>query len=115
MELETKMMLAFLAALILALWKMKSFIPTKPLADDDSDQASNQELQSIMIDTIASSYYEGMSSRDLLELMKSDKRFDKEHYWRVNENRVNHLLQDYYLEHEGVNSIENIYEAVGPK
>jgi hypothetical protein len=105
-DTQTLMMLFFLLFLAISIWKISAFLPNKVLADDDTTEASHKQLLHIMLKTIQSN--DNLNKKQLLELMKEDEEFDKSHFWRFNQNRLKHLLNQYYLENAGMNSIEDI-------
>jgi cytoskeletal protein RodZ len=110
MELSTStwMMIFFIISLVASIWKIYAFLPNKELKDDDTNEASQEELERVMVDTIKEHGVD-ISQKELFEKMKEHKNFDAKHYWRFNQNRLNHLLSHYYISHEGLNSIEDIY------
>lgn len=90
MEIDTStlMMIFFILSFIISMWKIYPFLKTTTLKDDDTTKESQEELISL----VKKHMQEGMSSKKLLELIKNDEDFDKDHYWRFNENRLNQLL-----------------------
>lgn len=87
-DTSTLMMLFFVLSFTISMWKVYAFLPNKELADDDTTKASQEEL----IELINKHHKENISPKELLELIKNDADFDKEHFWRFNENRLNQLL-----------------------
>jgi hypothetical protein len=114
MSIETLMMIAFVAALALSGWKLYHFIPTKPLPDDDSDEASKNELTQLMLQIIDEkhSHENPLSEAELFEYIVSHERFDKAHYWRFNRNKLNQLMRRYYLKYPQTGSIPAIYRQI---
>jgi len=112
MELSTSawMMIFFIISLVASIWKIYAFLPNKALEDDDTNEASQEELERVMIDTIKENGA-NISSKELFEKMKEHKNFDEKHFWRFNLNKLNQLLTHYYITHEGINTIENIYNS----
>jgi hypothetical protein len=106
LDTQTLMMIFFVLFLIISIWKISAFLPNKVLADDDTTEASHAELLRIMLKVINKS--ENLSEKKLFELMREDDEFDKKHFWRFNQNRLKHLLNQYYLENTSLNSIEDI-------
>jgi len=104
MKLETIMMIAFILGLILMMWKLYVFIPTKPLKDDDRTPEATQKLEEIMVACIKAG---DTDIKKLFLAMQAHEKFDKEHFWRFNENRLRHLLDD-YLFRKKLNSVEEI-------
>ncbi len=112
-DIETLMMVVFVIALVISLWKIYVFLPKTRLADDDTTSDSIEELTALMLICITDSYEQGseLTDRLLYEQMISHESFDKGHYWRFNQNRLNHLVLSYYASNPGVNSFEQIFEA----
>jgi len=110
MELSTStwMMIFFIISLTASIWKIYAFLPNKALEDDDTNEASQEELERVMVDTIKE-HGADISSKELYEKMKTHKNFDEKHFWRFNQNRLNQLLSHYYMAHKGISSIEDIY------
>lgn len=111
MELNTQMlmMIFFLLFLLISIWKISVFLPNKVLADDDTTEASHERLLFIMLKTISNN--KNLSEKKLFELMKEDEEFDRSHFWRFNQNRLKQILNRYYVENKGFNSIEDIYRG----
>lgn len=110
LDTQTLMLLFFLLLLAVSIWKISAFLPNKPLADDDSSKESNEELLHLILKIIAQSNGK-MDSLELFKQIQEDEDFDSKRFWRFNQNRVNQLLQSYYLQNAGTNSIEDIYKA----
>lgn len=89
--LEWLMMGAFLGGLILSLYKIYLFLPQKALADDDTTPESVDLLERIMLE----SHTNGMREEALYKKILTHPEFDSKHFWRFNENRLRHLIQDY--------------------
>jgi len=113
LDLETIMMLFFLIALVISIWKIYVFLPKKQLVDDDTTGESIEELTELMVLCITESYAQGsqLTHTELFEQMTTHERFDKEHYWRFNLNRLNHLVGAYYAQNPDILTLQEIYEA----
>ncbi|MEA3330997.1 MAG: hypothetical protein U9Q29_04805 [Campylobacterota bacterium] len=110
-DISTLMMIFFILALVVSIWKVYAFLPTKQLADDDTTQESQDELIRITLKVIKSS--DGTLSIDeLFVKIEEDEDFDNERYWRFNKNRLNQLLTSYYIKNQNTNSIEDIYNSL---
>ncbi len=110
LDLSTWMMIAFVVFMVLGIWKIWAFLPNEQLADDDKNPHAEQKLEDIMLNTICQ--HQGkLTPQELFEAMKASDGFDKELFWRFNLNRLNQLLKHYYLKHEELHSIEDIYKA----
>jgi len=111
MDIETGMMIAFLTVTRLSVWKFYHFFPNKALPDDDTDEASREELTGLMLEVIKKHHRPDapLDAPKLLEHMTAHPSFDREHYWRFNQNKLNQLLQYYYIRHPETGSIPDIY------
>lgn len=108
LETSTLMMLFFLLVLFISIWKIYVFLPKKELLDDDRTKESQDELLKITLHVIESS--DGnLSVAELFKEIKEHSSFDKNHYWRFNQNRLNQLLSSYYLKYPHTKSIADIY------
>lgn len=114
MTVETIMMIAFIAAVTLSAWKLYQFVPTKPLPDDDSDEASKEELTQLMLTVIEKEHTPAapLNEKELFEYIVTHEAFDKEHYWRFNQNKLNQLLRRYYAHCPETGSIPEIYDKI---
>lgn len=91
------------------MWKISAFLPNKELPDDDTTEEAKKELINIVLKIIKNS--DGKLSIDeLLVKIEESDAFDSVKYWRFNKNRLNQLLNVYYLEHPHTKSIEDIYK-----
>ena len=105
--IEIGMMVAFVLAVGLSGWKLYAFMPNKPLEDDDTNAASTQTLKEIMYEVIAS----GVTNEEaIVEGMREHARFDKEHFWRFNLNRLRQLLNSHYIEHPEHQNTQHIHD-----
>jgi len=110
MELDTStiMLILFILLLIVSIWKIYAFLPNKQLEDDDTTEEAQSELISIMIKTIKSTN-ENVSIDELFVYMMENEDFNKDKFWRFNKNRLNKLLEAYYIKNPHANSIADIY------
>ena len=110
MELDTQtlMMIFFIISLVASIWKIYAFLPNKELEDDDRNEKSQEELLSIVLENIKV-YGKSISVKELFEKILADEKFDKKHFWRFNQNRLQQLLNQYYLKHPNTKSIIDIY------
>jgi hypothetical protein len=111
LDVQTLMMIFFILFLVMSIWKIYAFLPNKELADDDTTEASQEELIELMLIVIKQNNGE-LSSLELFKQMKSHSSFDAKHFWRFNQNRLNQLLSHYYLENPDTQSIEDIYRTL---
>lgn len=98
------MMIAFILAAILMMWKLYSFMPNKPLEDDDQNENSVKELEDLMLKAIKSGLKD---KKEIFNFIIKDEKFDKKHFWRFNENRLNQLLNTYMIKNK-ISKIEEI-------
>ena len=110
-DTSTLMMLFFILFLLISLWKISAFLPNKQLEDDDTTEESQNELLSVMIAGIKS-MNENVSVDELYVNMMQNKDFDKEKFWRFNKNKLNKLLESYYMKNPNTSSIRDIYNTV---
>ena len=107
--LEYGMMTAFVLALGFSLWKLYIFMPNKPLEDDDMNTISTEQLTMLMLKVIKDG---AQDEETILQMMQDDASFDHKHFWRFNQNRLRHLLQEYYINHPDQQSIKAIQQAL---
>ncbi len=91
--IQIVMMMVFIVALILGIWKIYAFLPNKPLADDDTTPEAVALLEKIMVET--DSNYPKCTEEDLYLFMQGHKLFDEEKFWRFNQNRLRQLIINY--------------------
>jgi len=109
-DTSTLMMIFFIIALVVSIWKIYAFLPNKELADDDTTDEAQKDLTSIMIQTIQ--IHNGdISVDELYVYMVENENFNKEKFWRFNKNRLNKLLQSYYIHNPHAKSIKDIYNG----
>jgi hypothetical protein len=106
--LSTWMMVAFVVFMVVGIWKIYAFLPTKQLEDDDRKEAAEHELIALMLHVIRKSRG-NLTSKELFFAMQEDEGFNSKLFWRFNHNRLNQLLQRYYIQHPNTDSIETIY------
>ena len=108
---EELMLLFFILFLGASIWKIWAFLPNSVLVDDDTTEASQEELLHLVLKTIKRSHAQ-ITPSELFELIKEDSSFDTKHFWRFNLNKLNQLLKHYYLQHPDISSIEDIYKKI---
>ena len=113
MELDTStiMMILFIILLVASIWKIYAFLPNKALADDDTTEASQEELLALVLSVIKMSQSD-ITPKDLCQKIQSDTAFDKKHFWRFNLNKLNQLLSQYYAQNPDIKSIEDIKNSL---
>jgi len=110
MEFDTSfwMMFAFIVFMILGIWKIWAFLPTKQLADDDKTEESEHELQRLMLIVIQQKQGK-CSSQELFLAIQEHEEFDNKLFWRFNHNRLNQLLTKHFTKYPHCNTIEDIH------
>ena len=108
-DTSTWMLIFFVIALVVSIWKIYAFLPNKQLADDDTTKEAQEELLKIILKVIKASEGE-LNHTQLFEKVKRDKNFDEKRFWRFNQNRLNQLLNYYHLENTHTNCIKDIYK-----
>lgn len=97
MQTSTVMVIFFILLLIVSIWKIYAFLPNRQLEDDDTTKESQETLRAIMIKVMKENGNH-IEHRELFELMINDAEFNKERFWRFNQNKLNHLLSNYQQE-----------------
>lgn len=93
--LEWIMFGSFVAGLGLSVWKLYAFMPMKRLDDDDTTPESVALLERIMVE--CNTAHEHLDEESLYQMMCEHHEFDPKHFWRFNENRLRHLIENYRL------------------
>ena len=109
LEISTLMMIFFIIAVVVSMWKIYAFLPNKQLADDDTTKESQEELINLMLKVIRDSGGD-ININELFVKMETDEDFDNERHWRFNLNKLNQLLNKYYLQNPNTKSISDIYK-----
>ena len=111
-NIKLMMIVGFVFALLFSLWKVYSFVPKKPLEDDDKTPEATRKLTEVMVTCIVESFESGIELTEslLFERMKTHETFDKEHFWRFNQNRLNQLLRLYYVTNPSASTLRDIYD-----
>ena len=112
MELSTStlMMIFFIIALVVSIWKIYAFLPNKALEDDDTTEDVQAKLIVLMLKVIKEN--EGnLTNEELFFKIQENEEFDSEVFWRFNHNKLNQILSKYYIEHPNASSILDIYKA----
>jgi hypothetical protein len=78
------------------------------LADDDTTKEAQEDLLKLMLKAIKQSKGK-LNSIQLFENVKNDEDFDGKRFWRFNQNRLNKILEYYYLQNPHTSCIEDIY------
>lgn len=105
------MMIAFVAAMILSIWKMYPFLVNRILEDDDTGEDAHTYLLDIM-HKVLQNEEQTPTAKELHEKMLAHEAFDKERFWRFNLNKLNQLLYRHFVEHPHLESIEDIHKEL---
>ncbi|QOY53490.1 hypothetical protein HUE88_10425 [Candidatus Sulfurimonas baltica] len=108
-DISTLMIVFFIILFVISMWKIYAFLPNEQLEDDDTTQESKEELTKLVLHVIKSNSAE-LSLDELYEKIKSSENFNEKHYWRFNKNRLNIILNSYYIKYPHAKSIADIYE-----
>ncbi len=95
LTVENMMMVAFIVALGLSLWKVYAFLPTKVLEDDDTTDEATTELTQLFYLSLKEMCKEKdkLTSKAVYDNMITLPTFDAKKFWRFNPNRLNGLIQ----------------------
>ncbi len=108
---STWMMIAFVTALVVSIWKMYPLLINRTLQDDDTGEDSYEALLEHMHKVLQECEHTP-STQELHEKMVQHKEFDKERFWRFNQNKLNQLLNKHFAKHQHLNSIEDIHKEL---
>lgn len=90
-DASTWMMIFFILSFIISMWKIYPFLQTRTLKDDDTTPEAQEELLKIILKHLDKNLKD-VNTKDLLEKIQTDEDFDKEHFWRFNENKLKQIL-----------------------
>jgi cytoskeletal protein RodZ len=90
---EWIMLISFVGALGLSVWKLYLFFPKTKLADDDTTPESVEVLERIMVETDRN--HPSLDEENLFQKMTEHPSFDPDHFWRFNQNRLRQLIEHY--------------------
>ena len=90
-DTSTLMMIFFILSFIISMWKIYPFLQTRTLNDDDTTPEAQEELLKIISKHLDKNIND-INTKDLLEKIQTDEDFDKEHFWRFNENKLKQIL-----------------------
>ena len=110
-DTQTIMSVFFILLLAISLYKIRQFLPQEQLADDDTTEESQNDLEYLMIRVIQKNYG-NLDNISLFEKMIEDEDFENERFWRFNHNKLNQLLNRYYIKNPDAQSIMEIYEKI---
>jgi len=108
---STLMMIFFIIFLILSIWKIYAFLPNKQLQDDDTTDNVQAELIRLTLKVIKENNGK-LTNEQLFFKIQEDEEFDNEVFWRFNHNKLNQLLNKYYIKNPNTSSILDIYNEI---
>ncbi len=111
LDISTWMMIFFIIAFIISIWKVYAFLPNKILEDDDTTTEAQEQLALIMINTIKK-HNADLTIDELYVFMIESQDFNSEKFWRFNSNKLRNLLNSYYLQNSHTKSIADIYNKL---
>jgi len=109
---STLMMIFFIIALVISIWKIYAFLPNKALEDDDTTDDIQGKLLALMLKVIKENKG-NLNSAELFFKMQEDENFDSQIFWRFNHNKLNQILSKYYIQNPNASSILDIYKIIG--
>ena len=113
-DTSTWMMIAFVVSMIGGIWKVYTFMPSETLKDDDTGEDTHNALVDIMY-KVLKELDSAPDSKTLHEKMTQHKEFDKEKFWRFNQNKLNQLLNKHYVKNKHLSSIEDVHKEAKTK
>jgi len=108
---STIMMIFFIIALVISIWKIYAFLPNKELEDDDTTDHVQAKLLRLMLKVIKENKGK-LTNEELFFKMQEDEDFNSEIFWRFNHNKLNQLLNKYYIQNQNTSSILEIYKTM---
>ena len=109
LDTQTLMMIFFIILVAISFYKIRQFLPQEQLADDDTTQESQNDLEYLMLKVIKNNNG-NLTNISLFEKMLEDEDFESQRFWRFNHNKLNQLLNRYYTQNPDAQSIMDIYE-----
>lgn len=97
--------------MIISIWKIYAFLPNKQLEDDDTTPEATKDLMHLMYSVIKENKGE-LTKDELFSKMQEHEEFDSQRFWRFNLNRLNQLLQKFYIENPDASDILDIYKKI---
>jgi len=110
-SISTLMMIFFIIFMIISIWKIYAFLPNKQLEDDDTTPEATKDLMHLMFSVITENKGE-LTNDELFSKMQEHEEFDSQRFWRFNLNRLNQLLQKFYIENPDSSNILDIYKTI---
>lgn len=111
LSISTLMMIFFVILLIISIWKIYDFLPNEQLEDDDTTPEATKDLMHLMFNVIKENNGD-ITHDELFCKMQEHEEFDSQRYWRFNLNRLNQLLQKFYIENPDAQDIMDIYKKI---
>jgi hypothetical protein len=110
-SISTLMMIFFIIFMIISIWKIYAFLPNKQLEDDDTTPEATKDLMHLMFSVIKENKGE-LTKDELFSKMQEHEEFNSQRYWRFNLNRLNQLLQKFYIDNQDASDIYDIYNLI---
>ena len=109
---EIIMLITFSLLFILSMLKLKPFFSTKELKDDDRTPHSVELLYGYIFEVLESVLTDekDITIEELFEMIITLESFDKEHFWRLNPNRIRLLINEFYIKNPQVKTLKEMYE-----
>lgn len=110
-KVDLIMAILFILFVLAFLYKLKPFLSSKELKDDDRTPESIQELYSYIATVLQEHFSQQKkepSIEDIFNAITKLDRFDSEHFWRLNANRIRVMVQDFYAQHDDINTLEDM-------
>jgi hypothetical protein len=101
----------FILLFVVSIMKLKPFLSTTELVDDDTTPESIEKLYGYIFSCLDSSSDKDISMDALHEQIRSLETFDGEHFWRLTPNRVRNLVNEYYARHE-IESLTQMHQKM---
>ena len=109
MKIETLMFVLFIALFIVSIYKLYAFLPNEVLEDDDTTPEAEAKLEALLDAALQRLCHNAqeLSEKSIYNTIITLKEFDKERFWRFNQNRSNQLLRKKMLK-KGVQKIVDL-------
>ncbi len=111
-SLQWIMLISFVFLFGLSVWKLRFFLSTHTLKDDDRTPQAKATLDTHLREAIKTLQEEELelSIELLYERMIEHPEFDREFFWRFNPNRLRMMIDEYYARYLTCQKIEDIIE-----
>ena len=95
MKIETIMLILFIVLFIISIYKLYAFLPNEVLEDDDTTPEATATLEALLDEALQILCHSAqeLSRESIYHTIIELEGFDKERFWRFNQNRTNQLIQ----------------------